>query len=699
MALNKTAVLAVIAIAILAQSATAQARKKAAPPMRRANVILITVDTLRADRLGCYGAKNVATPAMDSLAADGILFERAIAQVPLTVPSHDAIMTGTYPFQNGVQDFTSAPLSPDFQTIAQALERNGYDTGAIVSAFVLDRSWGLARGFKHYDDAFPASTFQEKDIGLVDRRAAASVDKALAWLRKPRSKPFFLWLHLYDPHSPYDPPEPFRRRYRRREYEGEIAYADSQLARLFASLKQKGVYDNSLIVLASDHGESLGEHGEKEHGYFVYHATTRVPLIVKPARSMRLSAPSTKQMPQPVETIAIPATILELLGIQDPLQKQLQAKSLFAPPSERDTAYSETFYPFSSFGWNPLHSLETSRYKYVDAPEAELYDISSDPGESRNLISQQPAMAAVLKQELQQRLASGDKLRSSSSSSELPPEAIEKLRALGYLAYKSPVPAEAIAKGLPDPKAKLSEFNAILEAGDAFHAGNFSRGEALLAKVQEQEPQLYLVPFMLAEAKARQQDWPAAQANFERALALNPNFDQAMTGVARTLRLQNNDDAARTMLQKALKQNPNNFRAWYELGWVESKQDPAAGVAAFEKAIAIQPNFGFGYRDLGMLQFQRKNYREAAKRLSEAAKLGISDAELWNFLGISYSRLNQLPAAVRSYQRALALNPKLAEAHLNLGFAYQRLNNSQAAAKQYKTACSLDSRMCVTAPN
>src|SRR5262249_14337443 len=192
-----------------------------------------------------------------------------IAQVPLTVPSHDAIMTGTYPFQNGVQDFTSAPLAAEFQTIAQALERNGYDTGAVVSAFVLDRSWGLARGFKFYEDAFPASTFQEKEIGLVDRRAGVSVDKALAWLRKPRSKPFFLWLHLYDPHSPYDPPEPFRTRYQGRLYDGEVAYADSQLVRLFAWLKQGGAYNKSLIVLASDHGESLGEHGEKEHRYFL----------------------------------------------------------------------------------------------------------------------------------------------------------------------------------------------------------------------------------------------------------------------------------------------------------------------------------------------------------------------------------------------------------------------------------------------
>ncbi|MCI0351665.1 MAG: sulfatase, partial [Acidobacteriales bacterium] len=370
---NKTKVLIAIAGLVLAQAVAAQPAKKTAVATKHANVVLITVDTLRADRLGSYGAKNVPTPAMDSLARDGILFERAIAQVPLTVPSHDVIMTGTYPFQNGVQDFTSAPLPAEFQTIAQALERNGYDTGAVVSAFVLDRSWGLARGFRYYDDAFPASTFQEKQIGLVDRRAAASVDKALAWLRKPRSKPFFLWLHLYDPHSPYDPPEPFRTRYRGRQYDGEVAYTDSQLARLFVAMKQSGAYDKSLVVLVSDHGEALGEHGEKEHGYFLYHSTTRVPLVVKLARGMLIPPMRTNRIQQPVETIAIAPTILDLLGIRDPLQKQFQAQSLFGPPLERDVAYSETFYPFSSFGWSPLHSLETSRYKYVDAPQPELY--------------------------------------------------------------------------------------------------------------------------------------------------------------------------------------------------------------------------------------------------------------------------------------------------------------------------------------
>ena len=250
--------------------------------LAKPSVILITIDTLRADHVGCYGAQVVKTPTLDALAHDGVVFERAISQVPLTWPSHAVILTGTYPFQNGVQDFTGQPLAPQFRSVAQAFKQAGYATGAVVSAFVLDRSWGLARGFDFYDDAFSAATFEKKDIGLVDRRAGESVAHAIAWLKKTPRRPFFLWLHLYDPHSPYDPPEPYRTEYRSHLYDGEIAYADHELGNLMSWLKQNRLYDSSLIVALSDHGESLGEHGEDEHGFFVYNATVHVPLIVKP---------------------------------------------------------------------------------------------------------------------------------------------------------------------------------------------------------------------------------------------------------------------------------------------------------------------------------------------------------------------------------------------------------------------------------
>jgi arylsulfatase A-like enzyme/Tfp pilus assembly protein PilF len=667
-----------------------------------ANVILITIDTVRADHLGCYGATNIQTPTLDSLAHDGIVFERAISQVPLTWPSHAVILTGTYPFQNGVQDFTGQPLDPRFRSVAQVFKQRGYVTGAVVSAFVLDRSWGLARGFDFYDDSFSAATFQQKDIGLVDRKAGESVTRALKWLNQARtsSHPFFFWLHLYDPHSPYDPPEPFRTQYRGHLYDGEIAYADHELGRLFSWLKQSRLYDRSLIVFLSDHGESLGDHGEKEHGYFVYNSTVHIPLIVKPPagsgfRPGRVAAPA--------ETVAVAPTLLRLANKKNLPEKQFQSRSLLgettADDGADDSAYSESFYSFSSFGWSPLHALQTSRYHYIEAPARELYDVVADPGEKNNLAGQQTATVAVLEDKLQILLRRSPYKSADTGNLGLSPDALEKLRALGYVAYRSPVSPEALAAGLPDPKAKLWEFNSILEAGDAFHAGDFPAGEALLAKVAEKDPQMYIVPFMLGEGASRQQNWEAASAAFQKCLQLNPNFDQAMTGLSRAFIYLGKPEDAAQWARNALKINPANYRAWYQLGLIESKTDKDAAIADYKKALSIQSSFAPLRRDLGLLYFQRQDYAEAAKHLAKAAELGVNDAPLYNFLGIAYGHTNRLPMAVKSYKRAIELDSNLAEAHLNLGFAYQRLNQVKAAQEEYAVACRMEQKFCQMAPH
>src|SRR5437762_1313540 len=437
-------------------------------PKPRPNVILITIDTVRADHVGCYGAKNVQTPTLDSLAHDGIVFERAISQVPLTWPSHTVILTGTYPFQNGVQDFTGPPLAPQFRSVAQAFKDHGYRTGAVVSAFVLDRSWGLARGFDFYDDAFAPEAFVNRDIGLVDRRAGESVDRALAWLKKNQLRPFFFWLHLYDPHSPYDPPEPYHTQYRDHLYDGEIAYADHELGRLISWLKSNRLYDRTIIVLLSDYGESLGDHGEIEHGFLVYNSTVHVPLIVKPpaGSGVRLG-----RISRPVETTAVAPALLASAGIKDGIEKQFNSRGLLGTATdEEDSGYSETFYPLNSFGWSPLHALETSRYHYIDAPQPELYDLAADPEERNNLAAAQGATASVLKEKLRSLLQRNPYKPQEGGNSNLSPDALEKLRSLGYVAYHSPVSPEALAAGLPDPKTRLEEFNSILSADDSFHA-------------------------------------------------------------------------------------------------------------------------------------------------------------------------------------------------------------------------------------
>lgn len=672
------------------------------PHATKPSVILITIDTLRADHLGCYGSQTVKTPTLDALAHDGILFERAISQVPLTWPSHAVILTGTYPFQNGVQDFTGQPLAPRFRSVAQAFQQSGYATGAVVSAFVLDRSWGLARGFDFYDDAFSAVTFEKKDAGLVDRRAGESVAHAIAWLKKTPRRPFFLWLHLYDPHSPYDPPEPYRSEYRGHLYDGEIAYADHQLGSLMAWLKLNHLYDSSLIIALSDHGESLGEHGEDEHGFFVYNSTVHVPLIVKPPAGSGIAS---GRRPEPVETAAVAPTLLQLAGWKDaadPIQRQFQSQPLFASkaPGTAATgnpAYSETFYPFSSFAWSPLHALESERFHFIQSPRAELYDLESDPAETKNLAAQQPATAAVLQEKMQALLAKNPFAPPQAGAGNLSPDAQEKLRALGYFGFRAAVSPDALKQGLADPKDKLWEFNSILKAQDAFQLKEDDRAEALLAEVQQKDPQIYVIPFLLGESALRRQNWEAAAKQLQRCLDLNPNFDNAMTGLARALAKLGRAAEARTWLHKALQSNPQNYRAWYQAGLLDS-DNPAAAQTAYEKTVSIQPNFSAGQRELGLLLFQQAKFAAAAPHLEKAIDLGIEDARLHNFLGISYNRTNRTAKAVREFQRALELDPNLAEAHLNLAFARQLLHQAKAAHQEYATACKLDPAFCKYVP-
>ena len=692
-----TLALLLVTSAFAATAPARPARPIARKPSSAPNILLVTIDTLRADHIGAYGAKNVETPTIDRLALNGVLFENAYSQVPLTLASHTSLLTGTFPFHNGVQDFTGQPLKPEIRSVAQALQAQGYDTAAIVSSYVLDRSWGLNRGFNLYYDVFKGSSFLENDPGLVERKAGPSVDEALQWLRSSRSKPFFLWLHLYDPHSGYDPPEPFRARFADSPYDGEIAYADHELGRVIAYLKERGLYDRMLIVLASDHGESLGEHGEKEHGFFVYHSTLHVPLVVKPPLSSGILP---HHATDPVPIMGIAPTILGILKLHDPIQQQFETESLLAPNvPDSASVYSESFYSFSSFGWSPVRTINNRFYQFIEAPKPELYDLRSDPEEKQNLIADQPAVASVLHQQLTDvalRYAPHD---SQADGAQLDASAVEKLRALGYMAYRSPVSAAELAAGLPDPKDKILDFNTLLDGVDAGKRGDLDRERALLAQVQEHNPGMYLVPFLLGEAALKASDWKAAQESLERSLKLNPNFDQAMTALARALHQQGKDDEALQWLEKALQANPKNLRAWYQKGWISVASDPDGAMLDFQKTLEIQPGFAMAHRDLGIILLQKGRFGEAATHLEQAATLGLAHPRLYNFLGIAYSRSGRYRDAVKVYTKALDQEPNFAEAHLNLSYVYEKLNRPQAARAQYETACKLQADLCKFEPD
>jgi len=300
----------------------------------------------------------------------------------------------------------------------------------------------------------------------------------------------------------------------------------------------------------------------------------------------------------------------------------------------------------------------------------------------------------VLKEKLQALLRRDPFKASSAANAGVTPDAAEKLRALGYVAYHSPISPEAIAAGLPDPKDKLQEFNTILSAQDAIRVGKFQDGEQLLAKVQQQDPQMYIVPFMLGLAASKQKDWPKSEAALKRCLELNPNFDQAMTGLARALFFQSKDEEAKQWARNALKLNPADYKALYELASIESRTDTAAAIADYEKALAIQGNFAPLHRDLGMLYFKQQNYSQAAQELAKAVELGLRDARLLNFLGICYDRTNRVQQAISTYRKALELDDNLPEAHLNLGYTYHREGREGLAKREYQRACVLKQDFC-----
>ena len=380
---------AAVAAAIVLAAILGCARR----PASRADVpvVLISIDTLRADRLPAYGYRDVSTPALDALARDSIVFENAYAQTPLTLPSHATLLRGLLPTRHGVRDNIGFRLSPEHETIAAALKKRGYATAAAVSSFARRKDRGLAAGFDLYDDDFGA--------GSPDERVGAESAKSLERFAESRpGAPLFLFLHLYEPHTPYAQPEPFRTQYSARPYDGEVAAADAAVGGFLEYLKRRGLYDRALIVLVSDHGEGIGDHGEDEHGVFLYRETIRVPLFVKlpgphgPSRRVRVPVGLTDVFPTIAEAAGVPAREGE---------KPISLARLAEDPGRRPRRiYSETLYPRLQLGWSDLAALTDERFSYIEAPRPELYDLSTDPAEKHDLAPSRPPALRAMRAEL-----------------------------------------------------------------------------------------------------------------------------------------------------------------------------------------------------------------------------------------------------------------------------------------------------------
>jgi len=446
------------------------------------NLVLLTLDTTRADHLGAYGYQEAETPVLDRLAGEGIRFADAISPVPLTLPAHVSILTGLDPQNHGVRHNGQYRLEASHTTLAEVLNEQGYETAAFVSAFVLDRRYGLAQGFDHYDDRVAPATGQALG-GLESERSAEEVtEAALDWLRSRASaKPYFVWVHYYDPHAEYRPPEAYVRRFGGKLYDGEIAYVDAQVGRLVEALGDAG--SRTLLLVAGDHGEGLGEHGEELHGRLLYEATQRVPLIIW--------SPPIVRGPYVVDTLVaglvdLFPTVLDLLGVAP--TGPYDGVSLLGAREWADRAlYMETMAPYLDSRWAPLHGLRRHRDKFISAPRPEYYDLASDIGEGRNLyngLSDEARKAVTdLEKELAERLKNAPSAEAVAEAAGQPdPEALAKLQALGYLTGPGPHRSRGAATALPDPKDMMPVQRLLYEARGLRRAGRL--GEAL-AKAQE----------------------------------------------------------------------------------------------------------------------------------------------------------------------------------------------------------------------
>jgi arylsulfatase A-like enzyme/Flp pilus assembly protein TadD len=589
------------------------------------NVVFITIDTLRPDHLGCYGDKQIHTPNIDALAADSARFDRAYTAVPVTLPSHTVIFTGTYPMLSGVHDFAANKLSPTQPTLASVLKENGYTTGAVIGSAVLDSRFGLNHGFDFYYDHFDFNRLQESNLDEMERPGNVVADVTLDWLAQNYQKKFFLWMHLYDPHYPYRPPAPYSDQYKDRLYDGEIAFADAQVGRLIEFLKKKRVYRNTLIILSGDHGESLGEHGEKTHGFFIYNATLRVPLIIHlptgvHARTVDNLANLADLMP----------TVLQALNI--PIPQQVQGQSLLpliSPKKDENSRslYAETFLPRLHFNWSELRGVETVKYHFIDAPKPELYDLSKDPGETHNLFAEKKAVAEELRARLTSLIRQYSAGQELAEKTGLDPTLMERLKSLGYAAFSGGGNPENSSHTLPDPKDRIQVYEIFSDAMADSQHGEYASSIEKLSAVMKTEPDSVPAHYLQGLNYYRTHEYPKSVAELERVVQLSPNYSLAVFQLGLAYDRVSNWDQAIQTLKRALELDSTNFSAAYDLGLSYLQKDMTnEAAAAFRQSVTINDGYAPGHRALGQLLLSQERIDEALAELRKAAELAPDDA-------------------------------------------------------------------------
>ncbi|MGA9527046.1 MAG: sulfatase-like hydrolase/transferase [Terriglobales bacterium] len=615
----------------VAQAALNHASGAQKPANADLNVILITIDTLRADHLGCYGDKQIKTPNIDALAADGTRFERAFSVVPVTLPSHSTMLTGTYPMLSGMHDFGVNKLSTTQPTMASVLKQRGYTTGAVVAAAVLDSRFGLNQGFDFYYDHFDFNRLDEANLDEMSRPGNIVADTALDWLGKNWQRKFFLWMHLYDPHFPYNPPEPYRTEYAGRLYDGGIAFADEQVGRLVRFLKDKGIYQNSIIVLAGDHGEGLGEHGEKTHGFFIYNSTMHVPLIFRVP-----GASHGKTVSDLASLVDLMPTVLEAVGVEIPAQ--VQGKSLLAQirESETETAatrertvYGETFLPRIHFNWSELRGAENARYHFIDAPKPELYDLATDAEEKHNLLGEKKAVGEEMRAKLVALIREYSAGKELAEKTGLDPALVERLKSLGYAAFSGGGDPTISSRDLPDPKDRIEAYEEFSDAMAASQHGRYQESIDDLKAMIKTEPNSVPAHYMQGLNYYRLKMYGDAVTELQKTVNLSPDYALAVFNLGMAQAHAGQIDEAIATLRRTLELDGTNFDAAFNLGvaYIQKRQLEQAA-DAFRKSVTIYPELARGHRALGETLLYLGKVDEAVVELRQAVELAPEEAPM-----------------------------------------------------------------------
>jgi len=663
---------AAILLALALALGGASCRGRATFP--KAPVVVVSVDTLRADHLPAYGYHDVATPAIDALRRDAILFENAYSHVPLTLPSHATMLTGQLPPQAGVRDNTGYVLSADHPTLAEVLGGSGYACGAAVSAVVLARTSRIDRGFEFYDDNVEAAA-PGMPLGAIQRSGFESERIAEEWVGAHADRPFFFFLHIYEPHTPYAPPEPFATTYKDRPYDGEIAAADAIVGKFLAFLKTKGLYDGAAVILLSDHGEGLGDHGEQEHGLLLYRETLHVPLLVKLPGRRRAG----ESVARPVGLVDVFPTVLDLVGLG--AAPGIAGAPLLGPaPSARGEAraiYSETLFPRYHFGWSDLAALTNDRYSYIHGPRAELFDIVADPGEKRDL---SPGLPPAFRS-LRAALLAMPRPRQAPGASD--PEQIRKLASLGYIGQASP---SETSEDLPDPRDHVAELEQMREALALYSQRRYAEAAAAFRALLAKNPAMADAWGSLAEAEHKLGRHEASLAALERQDRLTPGSPHILLSFANQYLELQDLDRARLYAERALAANAppeaNEVLARIALArrdWPEAER---------QANLALQGHQGrkLPYVVLAQVRRARGDLPGALEMLDEVeAKLRRSGqgemSNLHYFRADILARMDRTAEAEAEFRKELSIFPDNTAAWTGLALLHASLGQPEATRR------------------